>query len=328
MDDIARWSASDRADLILETAARKGINRAIVEKDFWVCWILGKLFEADWFKDILLFKGGTSLSKVFSLIERFSEDVDLVLDKEVVASANLQAERSNKQQQKLNEYLRTRTRGFLRDSFLPELSQLINPICQAELDSKNAQVIRVKYPASFSLDYLRPELLLEIGILSAWMPNSRFVITPYLADEFPDQFRVASCSVRTIKAERTFWEKATILHHEANRPVSNTVPPRLSRHYYDLMMMAKSPIRDSALLDLDLLYDVVDFKQKRYYRAWARYEEAIPGTFKLIPPKHIRSAMEDDYRNMQAMIFGVVPTFDDIIDVLADLEREINALEA
>lgn len=95
--------------------------------------------------------------------------------------------------------------------------------------------------------------------------------------------------------ERTFWEKATILHHEANRPEHLSMPQRYSRHYYDLYCMAKSPVKEKAFARLDLLQKVVDFKMKFYPRAWARYPEAVPATLKLLPPSYRLGALQEDY---------------------------------
>lgn len=131
--------------------------------------------------------------------------------------------------------------------------------------------------------------------------------------------------MRAIDAERSFWEKATILHHEAHRPIDSIIPERYSRHYYDLCLMADDEtLKASALGQLDLLEDVVLFKKKFYPRDWANYDAAVRGSLKLIPPNHVLKAMQKDYTAMQEMIFGRCPTFEAIITSLANLENEIN----
>ena len=127
-----------------------------------------------------------------------------------------------------------------------------------------------------------------------------------------------------IKAERTFWEKATILHHEAYRPEESPTPLRYSRHYYDLMMMANSQVKERALADLNLLQEVVDFKDKYYHRGWARYDLAYPGSMKLVPPIRVQNVLRKDYREMHNMFFSQPPTFDEIMDSIQKLEHEIN----
>lgn len=174
--------------------------------------------------------------------------------------------------------------------------------------------------------YLRPEARLEIGPLAAWMPYDCYKIKPYAAEAFPQLFKQADCAVQAIRAERTFWEKATILHHEANRPENSPQPLRYSRHYYDLARMAASPVKDAALADLALLADVVAFKQRFYRRHWARYDLAKPGTFRLVPSEQVLAAVEKDYVQMRNMIFGRYPAFGEIIETLRKLEAEINGL--
>ena len=137
-------------------------------------------------------------------------------------------------------------------------------------------------------------------------------------------FHDPECPVVAIGAERTFWEKATILHQQAHR--TTVMPPRHSRHYYDMCMLAGSEIKVAALADLQLLQDVVSFKQRFYPSRWACYEDARPGTFKLIPCVARVDELRRDYRHMEVMIFGEGPAFDLIIDTLHRLEDEINHL--
>mgnify|MGYP003588424483 CR=1 FL=1 len=129
------------------------------------------------------------------------------------------------------------------------------------------------------------------------------------------------------KAERTFWEKSTILHAAAFREPLAVPPLRYSRHYYDLAMMAEDePTRAAALGDLDLLRSVAEFKQKFYFCAGARYDLAKPGTFRLLPPAHAQKSLAEDYGEMQVMLFGDVPAFDKILDKLGRLEKAINRM--
>jgi hypothetical protein len=159
------------------------------------------------------------------------------------------------------------------------------------------------------------------------MPFDNYRIKPYAAEMFPQLFKQADCAVQAIRAERTFWEKATILHHEANRPESSPQPLRYSRHYYDLAMMAVAPVKDAALADFGLLENVVTFKQRFYPRGWAQYDQAKPGTFRLVPSGHVLAAVGKDYVQMRNMIFGRYPSFDEIMGTLQVLEREINDLQ-
>jgi hypothetical protein len=133
-------------------------------------------------------------------------------------------------------------------------------------------------------------------------------------------------NVRAIVVERTFWEKVTILHHEANRPEASSLPLRYSRHYYELAMLASSNIKDSALSKIELLKEVIEFKQKFYPRVWAKYEECLAGKLKLIPAEIRFKELKQDYLSMRVMIFGSYPEFNKIINILDSLEQKINLL--
>lgn len=327
MESVAQLSTAERGELFTETAVRRGMTPAIVEKDFWVCWTLGRLFAHPDLSRLLMFKGGTSLSKVFHLIERFSEDIDLILDwREVVGEVDPQAIRSATKQEALNKTIETKAAKYIGGEMLSIISGVVNPLCRCELATDDHHALNVLYPAAFSDTYLRPEVRLEIGPLAAWMPYDHFRIQPYAAEVFPKLFKQADCAVQAIRAERTFWEKATILHQEANRPEGNLQPLRYSRHYYDLAMMAAAPVKDAALADLALLADVVEFKRRFYSRGWAQHDQAKPGTFKLMPSEHVLSTVAKDYAQMRNMIFGRYPAFDEIMATLQNLEQEINAL--
>ena len=329
MESVARLTSAERRELFTETAAHKGMTAAIVEKDFWVCWTLGRLFAHPELSRLLMFKGGTSLSKVFNLIERFSEDIDLILDwRVVVGEHDPLAARTATKQEALNKTIDARARDYIANEMLEMISGVVDPLCRCELATDDPHALNVIYPAAFSDTYLRPAVRLEIGPLAGWMPHDTFRIKSYAAEAFPQLFTQADCAVQAIRAERTFWEKATILHHEANRPPDNQQPLRYSRHYYDMAMMAAAPVKDAALADLELLGDVVAFKTRFYPRSWAQYDQATPGTFKLVPSGHVLAAVEKDYVRMRNMIFGRYPTFDEMMATLHSLEREINALSA
>jgi predicted nucleotidyltransferase component of viral defense system len=331
MDKIAAGSSSDRRDLFRESASRLGMNPAIVEKDFWVCWILKHMFAEPTLKNQMVFKGGTSLSKVFGLIDRFSEDIDLVLDWRLLGyeqagkSDPYKATQSKTQQSRYNEEINARAVAYIRDTLLSQLNNFFAPISGvvARIDEDDPHTVNVFYPAAFEAEYIRPAVRLEIGPLASWVPSSSYKIKAYAAQAFPDAFSNPNFEVVAIDAERTFWEKATILHQEAHRP--GAIPARYSRHYYDLYKLSESPIRKATLGNLTLLKSVVEFKERFYYSSWARYDSAVPGSFRLSPPDSQLPALERDYRAMRDMFFREPPTFKTILDGLAALELEINS---
>lgn len=324
MDKIARLSAGERLELFKSTALRKGMREAAVEKDFWVCWVLGRLFEHPELSRIILFKGGTSLAKVFHLIERFSEDIDLILDWRLLTKDNPKAKRSKTQQELFNEGINESAQVYIREKMLAEISRVMAPYCKAEINSEDPNIVTIKYPMIFTDSYLRRDIQLEIGPLAAWIPHGEYAVKSYAAEEFPEVFEKPDCKVRAIKAERTFWEKITILHQEAFRPENKPQPSGYSRHYYDTAMICRSPVKAAAIIDKALMMNVVEFKKKFYPRAWANYDKAVSGTFKLVPSAHVLDTLRKDYVMMESMIFGKYPPFDKIMEVLRELEKEIN----
>lgn len=328
MDKMIHCAQGERETIFLEVSRRKGFSPSFVEKDFWVVWVLGRLFSSRALSSKILFKGGTSLSKVFGLIDRFSEDIDLILDWNEVVLENPMAARSKSKQDAFNKIVSTLSQQYIKGKFLPEMKRLLGDVCSAEVEDGAPDMINIQYPSSFGNAYLRPEIRLEIGPLAQWVPNAEYSVSSYVAETFPELFDSPLYTVRAIKAERTFWEKATILHHEAHRPETSPVPARYSRHYYDLYLMAADELlKASAFGELAMLASVVEFKEKFYPRGWARYDLAKPGSFKLVPPQRIRNVMRKDYAAMREMIFGRCPGFDEIVAGLKILEEEINALE-
>lgn len=326
MKRFANLSKPDRQEVLQEAAARLGVVPAIVEKDFWVTWVLDQIFSDPLLSKLLMFKGGTSLSKVYGVIERFSEDIDLILDWKQLTQKDPNEFISKSQDGRLSKEINEQATQFIATELLTKLQKILAPVCSITLDQEDPFVINVHYPASFSDSYLRPEIRLEIGPMAAWNPHQTHTVASLVASQFPQQFTQPNCNVNVILAKRTFWEKATILHAEAHRPESRNLPMRYSRHYYDLAQMASSAIKDEALADLELLEQVVDFKQRFYHSGWANYETASPGTFKLIPPEERIKELEQDYDAMHNMIYGKYPNFDDLLSVLSELENEINQM--
>lgn len=331
MDKVAAMNFENRRQLFQETGARRGLSPAVVEKDFWVCWTLKQIFTDPQLQKHIVFKGGTSLSKVFGLIERFSEDIDLILDWRLLGYGPgqqdpYQDQSSKTQQDRFNAEFNQKAAQYIADTLCPQLDQRFHQygeVC-AIIDPNQSQVINIRYPAAFSQDYLRPEVQLEIGPLASFVPQDSYIIQPYAAQTFPEIFDAPDCSVVAIKAERTFWEKATILHQQAHRP--NTIPARYSRHYYDMYQLARSIVKEKAFADLKLLNDVVAFKNRFYRCPWAHYDTAKPRTFRLVPDQTHLMELNSDYRQMKVMIFGEIPEFEQIISGLKQLEDEINHL--
>ena len=332
MRNIAKLPSNDRRALFTNTANQTGLTVAIIEKDFWVCWVLDYLFRRSKWKTELAFKGGTSLTKAYHLFERFSEDIDLVLDWRTLGYRYNEPweSRSNTKQDRFNKEANEKAAIFLKDVFTPSLqNDFYNELgtkIRLEPDDTDGQTILFSYPQEFLDNTILQDIRLEIGPLAAWTPTETKEITPYAAEHFAHLFSETNTSVLTVLPERTFWEKITILHREANRPNSSPMPLRYSRHYYDLHCMSVSWVKDEALKDIDLLNRVVMFKEKFYRSPWAGYEYAKRGSMKLMPPMHSVNILKDDYSRMQKMIFGEKPSFNLLMESIKDLEDEINQI--
>ena len=333
MRNIATIPARDREALFRNTAAKMGMSEAIIEKDFWVCYMLDYLFHRCAWKDNLAFKGGTSLSKAYGLIERFSEDIDLILDWRVLGYGIDEPweKRSNTKQDIFNKEANTRAEMFLRDTFLPsvvsDLTGELGENIRCFIDDDDPQTVKIAYPNSFADMSILQEIRLEIGALAAWTPVKVADITPYAAQEYGRLFKQPSTDILTVLPERTFWEKVTILHRESFREADRPFPSRYSRHYYDLYRMMQTEVKDNALADNDLLTRVVEFKDKFYRCPWARYDLAKRGTMRLMPPDYNLDKLRDDYEHMQNMLFGDKPSFEEIMGGIAKLEADINMIK-
>jgi len=324
MISIAQASPAFRSELFRETSRKMKIHEAIIEKDFWVCLTLYLLFTSDTWKNKIIFKGGTSLSKVFSLINRFSEDIDLILDWRELGftSEDPWKPDSNTKKDRFVKDTNSKVIGYLKDVFIPgfekELNDRIGPFISLSLDNN---VVHLTYPKSFDNRAILPHVILEIGPLAEWTPHKRGTLLPYTAQFFPDQFKISESEVTVVTAERTFWEKATILHQEYNRPNDKSIPPRYSRHYYDLFKMSQTPILNSAISNKDLLYQVIDFKERFYRAPWSGLSEIKQGYLHLAPPKHRYDELAGDYDKMQSMFFSKEPPFNEIVYELIRIEK-------
>lgn len=328
MYNLVNLPKNELSIIIGKTSEAKNLSPAIIEKDLLVCTVLNYLFtECPW-KNNLAFKGGTSLSKAFDLIERFSEDIDLILDWRVIGYETKEplAKRSNTKQDKINKEFDVKTEEFLKSTFIPKLKEDLAKLITRNLDiDYENEAIIIGYGNDYEDESILHVIRLEIGAKAAWTPTEVATIRPYIAEVYPAQFGDASVSVRTTTPERTFWEKATILHHEANRPADLPVPPRISRHYYDIYRMAKLGVLNRALAQSDLLEQVADFKAKFYPRKWAGYDLARIGSLKLIPSNIHKEALRRDYAKMAGMIYGERPDFDDLMTEIAKIEAKINS---
>lgn len=325
IDDIVHETDSYRAELCRQVQNDSGVDCVMLEKDVWVTYVLEKIFADQELSRILRFKGGTSLSKAHHMIQRFSEDVDLVLDwTPFLGIGDPNELRSKTKQAKYNELMNTTAGSYVCGEFRHRLQSILGDVCKVELDPVESLNLHVTYPRCFSDSYITPDVKLEIGPLASWTPWERKPIES-LVGEFEPQMDIEPFEVSVIKVERTFWEKIEALHHEHYRPETKKAPKRFSRHYYDIYRMFHSNVFDVARNDLTLLAEIVDFTARFYPRSWAHFELCKPGSMLLIPSEHALPVMKADYAAMRTMIYGDYPSFDEILLTIKKLESEINS---
>lgn len=340
MIDFARLPLSDRVPYFDEVANRRGLTRLVVEKDFWVCFTLRMLFSQDNLADRLVFKGGTSLSKVFGIIKRFSEDIDLSVDPDSLGFGGDEAPEaapSRSQFKKRCRRLEQACISIVEGEIQRILEKAITDVLGPPIDSDSHLVFQVdtqthspilifRYPTEERKEtgYIPAQVKLELGSLTDQRPIGGHSVMPWVAEEFPDVFKEAGCQVVALEAERSFWEKATILHAEHHRPADSAMRYRLSRDCYDVCCMAAHETGKRALEDLGLLERVVRYKQAYFRSSWANYRTSKPGTLRLVPQAFRLPELKSDYERMQEMFLDTPPHFDTLLKELAELEQTIN----
>ena len=326
--------ADERRIYIEQAAAQRNISPVILEKDFWVCWLLGILFESE-FAGSLVFKGGTSLSKVFGVIERFSEDIDLSLSPEFLKLPDAGTSRNQANKWMTNaeaacgDALRNQIAPAMEAAAMVVLGTCERPWFEFVTDPHtNSPLLLFHYPSSqpSGFDYLKRSVKLEFGSLTDQQPVGRHPVRPWVADVIPAAFPDWQCEVVALELERSFWEKATILHTEYHRPAEKPTPDRFSRHYADTAALARNPAASKAIDQHDLRNRVVEWKSQFFGSSWANYDEAKPGTFRLVPPPERRPGLRRDYQAMRDMYLTEPASFDDILATLAELEKRINGV--
>jgi hypothetical protein len=333
-------SIEDRKRAFDNAALTLHLNAVILEKDFWVSWLLRMLFAQSELAPFLVFKGGTSLSKVFGVIDRFSEDIDLCLVPEFVG-ADAQG-------------FDTLTSRGKRDAAVLEMQRLcadkvqlvVMPLLESAIidvlgsaptgkwlhykldaDAKSP-IVYFRYPTSQShgFDYVRREVKLELGTLTDQQPTGRYPIAPMVASVFAALFSDWQCEVVALELQRTFWEKATILHAEYHRPADSPTPDRYARHYFDMVRLLAHADAPQFLADKTQCERVVGWKSRVFARGWARYDLAGHGTFRLVPPVARQADLARDYATMRPMFMTEPPSFDVLLRELGNAENTINNL--
>jgi Nucleotidyl transferase AbiEii toxin, Type IV TA system len=357
--EILSSSVDERRALFASAASDLETRAENIEKDLYVCWILDFLFNRRPNDPVrLYFKGGTSLSKAYGLIHRFSEDVDIGIykaDINVPLEADIEAMPSVNQQQKalaeqVDEAARQYISGPLKNLLSSEIATLEEKTGLSghftlsfgydDYRRKEAlDVLVVGYKSVFDTSdgYVEAAVRIEGGARPDPLPTELKQIVPYVASEMRKGADLIVHNVMTVKPERTFWEKVLILHAmtemtEKRRLEENPerkVPDlnRYSRHYYDVHQIWTHPDYGVATASMFELAEASRRHKDLMFRAPDhRYDRAIPGSFRLVPTEDMQKKLAADYRKMSAMIFGQAPAFDTVMQSIRQLEEFLNSM--
>ena len=332
MDAFLQMSIEQQRALLQEAQPRLNLPPASVEKDFWVCWTLRELFQLPTWGEQLTFKGGTSLAKAWKLIDRFSEDIDVVIDREFLGYGG--AKLSNNKKKKLIETCSKRIHGELRPALEARFKAMLPADAAWSLkpasveEDGDGQTLLFEYPQVTvnAASYLRPVVKIEMGARSDTEPSQTPTVTPYLCDAFPELLGSGGFNLKTVAARRTFWDKAMLLHEETYRPADKPRRRPLARHYYDLYCLIRKGIAHEALADRGLFERVAAHRQAFFKYGWINYETYRPGRLRVLPLPEQVAGWRNDYRAMKSeMFYGDVPDFDEILHVVGEFESQFNA---
>jgi len=333
MSQFIKLPPSERQLILQQAAIRTGYAAVILEKDAWVCWTLKMLFSLPGIAESLTFKGGTSLSKAYGVIARFSEDIDITIDKGLIGVESEALEAlSGTAREKALEELTVRTADFVREQIKPKLTQaFVNELMEPwslEIDPNDSLSLLFHFPSVLSSDefkYVTRYVKLKFGARADSWPNEKRHLSSYIFEQYPDVIPGDTpFSVPVLAIERTFWEKATILHAEYHRPMGKPLQLRISRHYYDLSCLAESSFGSGAIENVALLKRVAHHKNLFFRAGWAKYHEALPGSLRIVPDETRLEALRTDYRLMRDMFFVAPPEFAELMEALRQLEGRIN----
>ena len=325
-------NARDRRDILETVAARSGRSAGILEKDIWICWVLQTLFSIP-HSHPMAFKGGTSLSKVYGIIDRFSEDIDITLDYRAFGDAfdPFAPGVSRTQIERFSDRLRSRVAAYSRDVVAPALEAAAEGLATSGRHgvqiSDDGESVWFAYPSTVenTVGYLKSEVLLEFGGRNVIDPNERHEVAPDIA-ALTNDLEYPAPTVTVLSPARTFWEKATLIHVECHRRRLSHGPERLSRHWFDLVYLARHDVGREALSNRALLEDVVRHKTVFFNASYANYDHCLDGRLRLVPDADQLARLKSDYDAMRTA--GIVrddaPEFDALIESIRDVEIEVN----
>jgi predicted nucleotidyltransferase component of viral defense system len=318
--------------LFAETSRKIGLpSSSAAEKDWWVVHTLATIFSLEC-ANALIFKGGTSLSKGWNVIQRFSEDIDLALDREFLGFTGELSKQDIKK-------LRRKSFQFITEVFTEELKNKFTELGfkdvtvkyrEVENHDQDPLIIEIYYNKLTETDtYLKPGVLVEVGSRSLKEPYTQRTFSTFVSEIYRDNpFTDKPIKIPIVNPERTFLEKIFLLHEEFQKPFGKIRVERLSRHLYDIEKLSQTEYAEIALQDTELYNTIVKHRSKFTAISGIDYEKHNPANIKFIPPDTIIKKWEADYEEMKgSMIYGHPLEFDKLINKLTELQKRINEIQ-
>lgn len=334
MIEWLKLSEKDRINILEQISRQKKLSPQAIEKDWWVTMVLKALFSTP-FANHLSFKGGTSLSKCWNLIERFSEDIDIAVDKECLG---FKGELSKTQiSDKLRRASCTFTREVLQQEVKKQLIMIGIPdsafsiyVNITNVTTTDPEIIEVHYVSVFqNTEYIQNKVLIEVSGRSMNEPKENKNICSLVSQSYSESaFADKEFAIEVVSPKRTFLEKACLLHEEFAKEIKEIRVERMSRHIYDLEKLMDTQIAENALQDIELYKAIIEHRRKFIGLKGFDYSTLMPQFISFIPPKEILSYWEDDYKSMQtSMIYGDSLPFDKLIEKIIELNERFRKID-
>ena len=332
IDNWLRLNDRDKAEIFIQTSNQLGLPSAAVEKDWWVIMVLRALFNSE-VSDQLLFKGGTSLSKSWGLIERFSEDIDLAINR---GYFGYEGELSKTKISRLRKAACTFASTTLPDMLKNELEQIgihefemrILPFEDSDTDPI---AIEVAYPSlTEANEYLTPRVLVEISARSLTDPYEVRTLRSFVAETYTDSdFADPAIQIPSVHPKRTFLEKIFLLHEEFQKQENRAIESkRKTRHLYDISKIMDTEHYKEAIHDIELYKTIIAHREKFNNISWLDYSTLQPKTISFIPPESELANWKRDYQDMsESMFYGDTMPFEELIIRLRNLQEEIRKIK-
>jgi predicted nucleotidyltransferase component of viral defense system len=332
---ISRWlqlSTTDKQAIFNEVSAQINLPSAAIEKDWWVVRTLELVFASS-IAPHTVFKGGTSLSKAWNIIDRFSEDIDLALDRRFLGMEKPDSEMSGSQVSKLRKL----SAKFITEKYFPELAELFKAaglkvdikLGEIKTDDQDPLIIEIYYVTlTDPIPYLKPRVLIDIGSRSLIEPFNERSFTSMIGEKYKGKaFADNNIIIPSVNPQRTFLEKIFLLHEEFQLPIEKIKVERKSRHLYDVEKLMDTEYAMAALDNTALYQTIVEHRAKLTPLRGIDYANHTPDKINPIPPDAMMGEWEKDYQIMQeSMLNNPSLPFNKLIERIQELKSRINNL--